>query len=124
MRTILFFTEARDAEEERPPDTMTTTTKNKPAAYLALAFECRRVYGPGVGTDKLIKRLQRAAASKGAPVTVTDREEWGSFITRPGAYARFVASTQPAAPALSLMERMARAAEATRPAGCKTLALG
>jgi len=33
-------------------------------------------------------------------------------------------STTPAAPALSMMERMARAADATRPAGCKTLALG
>jgi len=29
-----------------------------------------------------------------------------------------------AAPALSMMERMARATEATRPAGCKTLVMG
>ena len=103
---------------------MTTTTKNKPAAYLALAFECRRVYGLGAETDKLIKRLQRAAAHQGAPVTVTDREEWGNFRTVPSTYARFVASTQPAAPVISMMERMARAAEATRPAGCKTLVMG
>ena len=33
-------------------------------------------------------------------------------------------AVQPAAPALSLMERMARATEATRPAGCKTLVMG
>ena len=40
------------------------------------------------------------------------------------ALSEWIASTTPAAPALSLMERMARATEATRPAGCKTLALG
>ena len=39
------------------------------------------------------------------------------------ALADFTAET-PAAPAVSMMERMARAADATRPAGCKTLALG
>ena len=38
--------------------------------------------------------------------------------------AEVAALSKPAAPALSLMERMARAAEATRPAGCKTLVMG
>ncbi len=38
------------------------------------------------------------------------------------ALADFTAT--PAAPAISMMERMARATEATRPAGCKTLAMG
>ena len=38
------------------------------------------------------------------------------------ALAEWIASTQPAA--VSMMERVARATEATRPAGCKTLALG
>jgi hypothetical protein len=114
------------------------TTKATASQYLALAF-AGRIQGDSEG---LIKANQKRAARKGAPVTVTTRDEYGSFRTDARYLARFVAATQDstlrdarylapvttlapvAAPALSMMERMARAAEATRPAGCKTLALG
>lgn len=135
---IVLFTEATDAAEERPPDTM--TTKHTASQYLALAF-AGRLQGDSEG---LIKANQKRAARKGAPVTVTTREEYGNFTTNAKTYDRFVAATKDAtlrdarylapvttlapvaapAPVLSMMERMARITEATRPADCKTLALG
>ena len=118
------------------------TTKHTASQYLALAF-AGRLAGDSEG---LVKKNQKRAARRGDPLTVTHREEHGNFTTSERTYARFVAATQdsalrdarylapvttlapvaatPAAPALSLMERMARATEATRPAGCKTIALG
>jgi hypothetical protein len=98
----------------------TKNTKNTASQYLAIAF-----FGRLIGdSEGLIKKNQRCAARVGAPLTVTHRTDHGAWVTNASAYDRFVASTQPAAPALSLMERVARATEATRPAGCKTLALG
>ncbi len=100
--------------------TNTNTTKNTASQYLAIAF-----FGRLIGdSEGLIKKNQQRAARVGAPLTVTHRTDHGAFETNAKAYDRFVASTQPAAPALSLMERMARATDATRPAGCKTLTLG
>jgi hypothetical protein len=114
------------------------TTKHTASQYLALAF-AGRLAGDSEG---LVKKNQKRAARRGEPLTVTHSEEYGNFTTSERTYARFVAATQDStlrdarylapvttlapvdAPALSLMERMARATEATRPAGCKTLALG
>lgn len=135
---IVSFTEARDAEEERTPDTM--TTKHTASQYLALAFACR-LAGDSEG---LVKKNQKRAARRGEPLTVTRREEYGNFTTSATTYARFVAATQDAtlrdarylapvttlasvatpAPAISEMERIARIADSMRPAGCKQITLG
>jgi hypothetical protein len=46
------------------------------------------------------------------------------FATKRDALAALEGFIAETAPAVSMMERMARAAEATRPAGCKTLVMG
>lgn len=115
---IVLFTEATDATEERTSDTM--TTKHTASQYLAIAF-----FGRLIGdSEGLIKKNQQRAARAGAPLTVTHRTDHGAWVTNAKAYDRFIASTQPAAPAISEMERIARIADSMRPAGCKTLALG
>ena len=146
MRTILFFTEAMDATEERPTDTMTTTSKQINVTPGAISgFEIlgtiKRVCGVEVvevstsyymSLDLSVTVRQIADENCNMPRRgrwiIESADANSDFISSKrealAAMADYIAAPQPAAPALSLMERMARAAEATRPAGCKTLALG